>query len=438
MPNPRLAPADLQRSRGSLRQRLQPALLSAGLLLPVGLALHYCLNVVLARVMTVEGYGTFAFAQSLATILALVAAMGFSTSMLRLVTGYCRDGEFARLRGLVTGSLSIISAAAMLLALLLSVIVVALPEHRKGLVWAAVILLPLTLDAWREASMRGLHRTTAAILPRQVLLPLLTLSLVLGLGLKGEGAVLLAFAGALLTVELVGLIQLRQTLSFLTEVRGTYRLRYWLRVSVPMGGAALLQLGINRWDIVVLGFVAGLEPAGMYAAAARTALLASLVLRVVNLVVGPVLAELFHAGDFNRFRKLLVAAAALATLAGLPLYLLVMFRPDWILGLFGGAYEQATLPLQILATGQFINLMTGPTGLALAMSKHEDINLWLGVAGAMLSLIGLAVMAPTYGAVGAAAATAFAISAVNLCQVVACIRLFSASRLAKGALALRA
>ncbi|ABA57998.1 Polysaccharide biosynthesis protein [Nitrosococcus oceani ATCC 19707] len=408
----------------TLRHRLLPALLAAGGVLPAGLALNYALNVVLARVLPIEGYGLFAYAQSLASVLALAAALGFSSSMMRLVAAYRAQGRDALLLGAVKGSFALVCLAGVAIALVLLAIAWLAPAHRSGLLWTSLLLLPLTIDVWRESTMRGLHRTVAAILPRQVFLPLLTLLVVLALGLEDTGLILATFAGILVALELVGLLQLRKALGFLSTVQPRWAMRQWLRVSLPMGLAALANLGINRWDVVVLGFIAGLDVAGPYAAAARTALLASLVLRVVNLVVGPMLAELYHRGDHHHFRRLLLLGAGGATVLGLPLYLAALLYPEQILSLFGPGYQDAALLLQILATAQFVNLATGPVGLALTMARHEMSNLRVTMLAGVVSLIALLVLVPWQGAVGAAVATASATVLLNVAAAIVAWRHF--------------
>lgn len=407
-----------------LWRRMLPALLSAGIILPAGLALNYALNVVLARVLQAAGYGLFAYAQSLATVLALAGSLGFSTSMMRFVAAYRAQDQQALLHGLVRSSLRLILLASVLLALLLLMLGQMFPNHGVGLLWAAALLVPFTVDVWRESAMRGLHRTSLAILPRQVLLPGLTLIGVAVFGLNYAIDVLLSFLALLVLLELAALWHMRRVMNFPKDGRPIAETKYWLRTSLPMAGANLALQGITRWDIVMVGVLLSLEATGSYAAAARTALLATLVLRVVNLVIGPMLADLYHSGDIRTFRKLLIAAAFGAGVAGLPLYLLVLLRPEWILGLFGQAYTDAALILQILATGQFINLITGPVGLALTMSRYESLNLSIAVIAAAISLVGLSILVPQYGVVGAAVATSAAVALRNISTAFAAFRVF--------------
>ena len=408
----------------NLWRRLRPALISASVILPLGLALNYALNVALARVLTVAGYGLFAFAQSLAAILSLGAALGFSMAMMRLVSAYRANGESALLRGLMRSSLRLVLLVSSLSAVVLLLLGMAFPTQRSGLFWAGILLVPYAVDVWRESSMRGLHRTATAILPRQVLLPALTLGLVWVLDLNSAFDVLLCFALVLVTLEAIGLWQLHNALGLSADLKPVSRTWTWLRISLPMAGSILLRQGMTRWDIIALGLIAGLESTGPYAAAARTALLASVVLRVVNLVVGPTLAELFHTGDIAQFRKLVLRSAAGSAVLGAPLYLLVMLQPGWVLSLFGPEYVVAALPLQILATGQFVNLVTGPVDLALSMSKHEMANVVLSVGAGVFSLGALAILIPYYGATGAALAIASATAILNIMSMIVVWRVF--------------
>jgi O-antigen/teichoic acid export membrane protein len=416
--NHKLRVAEIAIHALKLRGQLLSALLAAGVVLPAGLTLNYALNVVLARVLSIEGYGLFIYAQSLASVLALAAALGFSTSMMRLVASYRAQGQEALLLGAIKGSFVLVFLAGIIIVFILLVIAYLVPAHRGALLWTALLLLPLAIDAWRESTMRGLHRTVAAILPRQVFLPFLTLIAVFVLGLDDSTIILAVFAGLLIALELIGLLQLRKALGFLIMVRPRWAICHWLRVSLPMGLTALANLGINRWDVVVLGFIVDLDAVGPYSAAARTALLTSLVLSVVNLVVGPTLAELYHQGEHRRFRKLLFASTVGATTLGLPLYLLVLLRPEWVLVLFGGAYLDAAVLLQILATGQFVNLATGPVGLALTMTRHEMSNLRLTMFASATSLVSLLVLVPQLGAIGAAIATASATVLLNVTALI--------------------
>src|SRR5699024_8979894 len=121
---------------------------------------------------------------------------------------------------------------------------------------------------------------------------------------------------------------------------------------------------------------------------------------------------------------MLITCCLGASVCGLPLYLLLMFFPVEILSLFGPRYEEAALALQILATGQFINLMAGQFGLALNMSQYERTNLTLTTSAAVISLLALGTLSSLYGIVGAAVATAGTLCIRNVSQLAVSLWLF--------------
>ncbi|MEW6169454.1 MAG: polysaccharide biosynthesis protein, partial [Pseudomonadota bacterium] len=365
-------------------------------------------------------------AQSLGGVLALAAALGFSGSMMRLVASYRSAGENRRLLALVRGSRRLILGASAAVAVLLFAASIVFPNQRPGLLWTALLVIPLTLDVWRESTMRGFHRISAAILPRQVLLPLCTLAVVLVAGISNTTTAMGVFLGALVLLEGWSLLQLQRMLPRPgDETALPFETKHWLGISLPMGLSSLASFGITRWDVAALGLIVGLEAAGPYAAAARTALLGSVVLRIINLVTAPWLAESYHSGEIGRFRKQLVYSTAASALLGLPLFMAVFLFPERVMGLFGPGYEQAAPLLRILVVAQFVNLITGPAGLALTMSRYERLNLVITFAAAAASLLGLLVFTQPYGAEGVALITASAVILQNLLLFIASIALFS-------------
>lgn len=405
-------------------QRLTRALISAVFIIPAGLALNFTLNLVLARLLPVEEYGVFVFAHSLASMLAVLAALGFATSMMRFVSAYHVNGELGALKGILRSSLQLVCLASAFISVVLLSFSVAPTEYSLGLFWSAVLLIPTAVDAWRESTMRGLHRTAEGILPRQVLLPTSSMLLILAFDLSDLLSIMVCFVLSFAVLEMAGMLRLRALTSSLVPIIPVRRVKHWVGVSLPMAFATLAHQGLTKWDVVLLGFFVGMDATGPYGAAARTALLASVVLRVVNLVVGPTLSEYYHSGQFRKFKSTLIISSAASGALGLPIYIVVLFYPGEVMSFFGAGYDSAAPYLQVLASGQFVNLLSGSAGLALTMSKHQKLYLLIAGLASILSLLALMMLTPLYGAFGAAVATSLALVVFNVAQVLACVKLF--------------
>ncbi|WP_424938726.1 polysaccharide biosynthesis C-terminal domain-containing protein [Algiphilus sp.] len=404
------------------------SLVSAAIVLPLGLAANFVMHLVVARALPEAGYGIFSFAISLSSVLALGAALGTSVSMMRYLGPLIDSRRLHEANGLISSTRKLIAFSASFVAICMFSLSNNNSDLQGGLYWASLLLLPFTLDLWRESCMRGLHKTVSAISPRQLLLPIVMCIIITAAGLRTEWEVMAAFFVSLCLVTIAAFIHMHFATSHIREYCAEDVGYGWLRTSVPMGIASLALLGICRWDLVILGAFVNMDQVGLYAAAARLSLLAAVVLRIVNLVVAPFLAQAYHAGRLVDFRRLLKISTIGAALVGSPLFFGIVIWSEELLALFGHGYVGATLELRILALGQYINLLTGPVSFALTMSRHERANMLLNILAAAVSLIGLLILVPLLGSVGAAIATTLALSCLNISQLALCTYLFKVRR----------
>ncbi|MFT5813596.1 MAG: O-antigen/teichoic acid export membrane protein [Psychroserpens sp.] len=151
--------------------------------------------------------------------------------------------------------------------------------------------------------------------------------------------------------------------------------------------------------------------------AQRTAMLTSFILMAVNLVVAPNFAMFFKNKEMAKLKNLAIKSVRIMIIVSTPLLLLMMVIPSQIMSIFGEGFSDGSLYLQILALGQFVNVMTGSVGYLLSMSGHEkdlrNMALIIGPFAILLSLI----LIPLYGAIGSAIATALAVGVQNLLGV---------------------
>ena len=389
------------------------SLFAVGFILPLGLLANFALNAQLARILTIDEFGVFSFSHSIATILALLCCMGTSVSMVRFVAAYRVSEKLGHLKGLLIFS----SLAVFVLGIITSAVVwlIALHSsgHHMGLMATSLMILPMSIDVWRESSMRGLKLNATAIAPRQFVLPIYVFIIIHFYHVQGLVQAYYVYIGSLAVVVVLSLF------SFLSRVRGIARIPpiyekwRWTKASIPMGGGALLLLGLNRWDVVALGFLSQYAEAGMYSACAKVAILLSVASRIVNLMIAPLLAEMYHEGQMPEFRLLLVRSMLLLTSIGIPLYLGICWFSNDILSIFGREYVAGKPILVILAAGQLANLISGPCAFALTMSKHERVNFNVSLLSAALSVVMLITLIPRFGAVGAAVHGADRISSLQ-------------------------
>ncbi|MEO6396115.1 MAG: lipopolysaccharide biosynthesis protein [Devosia sp.] len=402
--------------RSDLRQLLRSGLSKSlvSLLIKVATAgLTYGTYVIFSRVMGVGEYGYFAFGLSLATILAIGANFGQQTAILRywpeeLVAGR-PDRALSALRS--GGGLTIIAGVGI--SLLMLAISAGFGATGNGpvlhLYAATALILPLALAEYWSSALRAQGSVWTALAPRDLLwrlaLPLLVLALAAsGVGLTGWAALLLT--AAILALAL-GLQLLWARTRRYAIAPGTGGLNnYWSERGKASRwfflGTVLDAVALNV-DIILVGLIVAPAAAGVYFNAFRTAGLLTLFMFAITLVVAPMVAQHYHAGEMRKAQ----AITALCAWAGFAFSLVVfagfVLFGDKVLALFGGAQDQGHLILILLSIGLLFDAATGPSRIVMMMTGHERDYVRIFGSIIVLGVLVQIAIIPVFGLVGAAA-----------------------------------
>jgi O-antigen/teichoic acid export membrane protein len=187
-----------------------------------------------------------------------------------------------------------------------------------------------------------------------------------------------------------------------------YEPKTWIKAGLPMILVGSMHVVNSNADILLLGALAGTDQAGLYKAAARGAELLTYSLIIVSAPLGPVIARLHAAGQFNRLQSEIVRWARLAFVPTLLLAAALILYGDWFLGLFGPEFVTEASPgaLAILATGQLVHAGAGPVALLLIMTGHRNVTAAIMTIAALCNVFLNLLLIPTWGITGAAFATA--------------------------------
>ncbi len=363
--------------------------------------LTYGMYVVLSRSMDGTEYGYFAFGLSLATVLAIGASMGQQTAILR----YWPEEEVAgRHAGAIDalrsgGALTLIAGGLTSLAILVAVGMLGLFDHNPAahLFAAAALILPMALAEYWSSALRAQGSVWTALSPRdifwRVLCPLAAVGLyLLGLPLLGWQALLL----------LSTLLALALGLQFITARRRGYELspgfkglkRYWRERGTAsrwfLFGTLVNSASINA-DIIFIGLLVTAESAGIYFNAFRTAGLLTLFTYAISLVVAPMVARHYHAGEMREAQAITALSAWAGFLFSVLVFIgFVIFGTD-VLSLFGPDDAAGYPVLLLLGVGLLFDAATGPSRMVMMMTGHERD--YVRIFGGIM-LVGLVARAP--------------------------------------------
>lgn len=188
-----------------------------------------------------------------------------------------------------------------------------------------------------------------------------------------------------------------------------------LSISLPMLMAATSTFLIGQTGILMLGIFGTETEVGYYAIAIKLATLTTFVLTAVNAMTAPKFSELYHANQMGDLFYVAKKSAKLifAVITPILLLLLIFGRPLLIFA-YGQDFVVAYPALVILIIGQFVNSISGPTGMFLNMTEQQKIyrNI-MGVAA--VANIGLNFwLIPWLGMNGAAIAAALSLCSWNV------------------------
>lgn len=381
----------------------------------------FIVSVVVGRYLGVDEAGYYFLAFSIVMFLSAISRVGLDNTVVRFIGAAAPQGEWGVVSGVMQKATivafvvsALVSCCVYLLANPISVYLFNKPELSGVLTAIAPGIIGLSLFTLIAMGLQGVRRVIASVFTVNITVNLLLVAGIVLFGISVSEDAAQAYSVA----------------SGLTVLIGAYLFFRNLNVGGgEIGWGELFQSCLPLWIVVIMQqtvqwsgqFIAGAwvdpEQIAQLAVAQRTAMLVTFILMAVNLVVAPRFADMYKRGKLKELEILALTSVKLMVLFALPIVLVMLAFPEFLMGLFGEGFQGGAHLLQILAIGQFINVATGSVGYLLTMSGHEkDLRNTSLVSGPIALVLGFS-LTPIFGATGAAIATAIAIAAQNLVAV---------------------
>ena len=386
--------------------------------------------ILLARSLGAEGYGVYAFAFSLVSLLAVPAQLGLPQLLVREIAKYQYQQEWGLLRGLLRRANQLAIGVSLALAVIGAGTAWLLhsraePLQLETFLWALPLIPLIALGNIRGAALQGLKRVVQGQLPEMVLRPgflLLLAGAALFFGTLSPSSAMASHALAAGLAYAVGAVLLKRHLpTQATAAAPGYETHLWLLSMLPLSLLAGMNIINSQTDILMLGVFTTTEEVGIYRAATQGATLVIFFLTAVNMTIAPYMSQLYTAGKKEQLQRLATTSARAILLAAAPVAAaFVLFGEPIPRTFFGEEYAAGHVSLAILCIAQLVNAAAGSVGLLLNMSGHER-DTARGVAVATVSNVILnLILIPRLGMTGAAIATAIALVIWNalLCRQV--------------------
>ncbi|NBB91754.1 MAG: oligosaccharide flippase family protein [Gammaproteobacteria bacterium] len=401
-------------SQSADRRFMRRGSLSALAINGMGRFLGLAVTLVFARVLGSEGFGAYSIAISWVTLLAMLAALGFPTLLLRELSNGIEGDRRARIRGLLSFSGRTVLVVSTLLALagaLLAWLVYSSPERQQLMVVLCLAMLMVPLRAFskiRNGALRGMRAVSKAQLPELVIRPAVLLLLL--------GAYLLWLPGrpgameAILLQILAGVASLAIGTWWLWKAlpTGLWRERSeshaaeWLRSATHMLLFAGMTVLLAQSGIIVMGLLSTEAETGVFALGVRISEALLIFMAAVNMPLMPIISRLLSQGQTDQVQEYLRRGIVYSLSAIAPFAILVFVFSEFVLTRFGEGFAGGELTLRLLVVSQLLNTLFGPVGLLLNVGGLERQASHGMAAAAVLSIVLSVILIPEYGAAGAA------------------------------------
>jgi O-antigen/teichoic acid export membrane protein len=406
-------------SRDRVAQALTRGAAGSMIVKVCGAAAALLCQIALARLMTPAEYGTYSWAVSWLTTLAMFTRVGADMAFLRYIPGFIVASDWPRLSGLLRWGTRVSLFASCGVAIPGVVILWTTSERPASESWTLSIALsaiPLfSLSFLRQGALRALRKVVLAELPESVIRFVLVavgvgaVFVVSGRPVSAVEAMVGTFA-AFTVSFVIGHVWLKRALPpQLGGARPLVCREEWLRTSVPLLVATSMAMLINQAGIIALGEFGDVEGAGVFAIVVRIAMLLGFGLMAINSIAAPLIAELHGAGRLVELQGLLTKSARMVTAYTFVAGAGIVITGDWLLSWFGELPRSGHRALVIMVAGQMVTSCMGSVSYLVGMTGHHRPGAIIAMISAAACLALNVVLVPRFGIEGAAVATSLSL-----------------------------
>jgi O-antigen/teichoic acid export membrane protein len=399
-------------------------------------------QVILARILGAGGVGEVILAMTVVRISVHIAKFGMEETMMKFIPLYIDQKDDSRLMGTISFSIRfslLFSAIFMLLILLLSKFISVNIFHSEGLLKLMPVMV-MVIPVWAIRDLiggilKGYKDVFRALIPESLVSPFFRIVIFLILILQGVSslyAVIAFVAGEILSLA-VAIKFLKDRLKKLRPVKKQYDKKKIFDVAHTVVFTSMSVLLYTQADIWILGMFKSTEIVGIYGVAAKLVLLVYFPIMAFAAVIPSLISLIHTSGDIQELRRVVSESSRWILSLSMPIILILVLEGRFILKHFyGPAFEAGYAVLLILVLGQMIKAGAGLIGVILQMTGEHKVYMKINIIWGIMNIILNILLVPRYGMIGAATATAFCLSMVDIICIFVIRKRLSVLTLARG------
>jgi O-antigen/teichoic acid export membrane protein len=279
-----------------------------------------------------------------------------------------------------------------------------------------------------DAYMRAYFKTVFSTFIRDVLIRLITAVLIFMYYLRWfsfsmfvylfSGIYLIAFL-ILLTRFLLIKKNFKESLQSYTQIPKrmiSYMHRYGIYAVLTSASGML----INNIDVIMLGFLAGLEEVAVYSVAFYISVAIQIPQRSLARIITPVLSVSWKQRDFANIFSLYQKSSAVLFFTGTFIFSIIWVNIDDLFAIMPKAaiYQKGKWVMFLVGISKLIDMITGINTDIIAVSRYYSFNFYSLLFLVFVAVISNFIFIPVYGVNGAAIATLISVALFNFIKLI--------------------
>ncbi|UGV27957.1 flippase [Rhodopseudomonas boonkerdii] len=386
----------------------------------ISAGLAYFSQILLARWMGSGDYGIYVYVWTWVLLLGSMLDFGIAASAQKIIPEYRLNGDYALLRGFLSGSRWMTGVVSGVIALLLAGLVKLLSPWIDANTIVPLYLGCLTLPAFVVANTQdGIARShdwmRLGLMPQFIVRQGLIIGFTAGafaLGLQLGAVVAMGASAAAVWLAMIGqMIVLNRRLGAHVETGPkAHDYRGWLKVSLPILLVESFYLLLSYTDVLVLERFVSSEEVGVYFAVVKTLALVSFIHYAMSATTAHRFTEYHTSGDKERLAAYVMHSIKWTFWPSLAATLVLLAFGKPLLWLFGPQFTGGYDIMFIAAIGLVVRAAIGPMERLLNMLGHQNACAMAYASAFVMNLVLCLLLIPYFGGHGAAAATSIALT----------------------------
>ena len=392
-----------------------------------GSILGFAMFALAARSMQPHAFGTLAVIFNAMSFLAVIAACGQETLIVRSWDEYRGTDRPALARGALAFGVKVTAGAGLAVTLVIAAAwPLVQPDLPRAVMLAACAFLLLqTFMNFSAQFSRVAAGVITGEMPREILWRLAVVVIILGHQvLQTPFTTVEFFVSAAVAIALSIVLQqilVARVLPRAVTVAGSeYDSAGWIPRSFRMWVSAILETSSQYLEVIAIGLFLGPTVAAFYFVATRITNVFAMISGSITAYATSQISNLFHRDAKDELQAILRALAIISAILAAGAFLVIAFGGRLLLWIFGPVYLPAYPALLVLTAGASIGALAGPASYLLLLTGNEGAFPRILACGLLGRLALIAVLGPWLGLMGAAIAWSVSTIGVAAVLVLAC------------------